>query len=121
MEKTEGFFKRKPYLKAHRRLKIFHKKGVYCVACGWKATHVNISSCKLTKYKENIFYKFTDSKQKRFLTVDHILPKSVGGTNRLENLQPLCNICNNKKGDQLISLKDINKLQQLHYNYVGKE
>ena len=35
----------------------------------------------------------------RSLTVDHIKPFSQGGTERLTNLQLLCNSCNSMKGD----------------------
>lgn len=31
------------------------------------------------------------------LTVDHVIPLSVGGTNWLKNLQPLCSSCNSSK------------------------
>lgn len=34
------------------------------------------------------------------LTVDHIIAKSKGGTDHLENLQLLCNHCNSVKGDR---------------------
>ena len=34
------------------------------------------------------------------LTVDHIVPKSKGGTDHLENLQLLCGHCNSVKGDR---------------------
>ena len=34
----------------------------------------------------------------RNLTVDHIIPKSRGGTDHLDNLQLLCNACNSMKG-----------------------
>lgn len=34
----------------------------------------------------------------RNMTIDHIVPKSKGGTDRLENLQLLCNACNSTKG-----------------------
>lgn len=31
------------------------------------------------------------------LTVDHIMPRTAGGTDALENIQPLCRQCNEKK------------------------
>jgi hypothetical protein len=35
---------------------------------------------------------------RRFLTVDHIIPESRGGTLDLDNLQTLCKPCNSRKG-----------------------
>jgi 5-methylcytosine-specific restriction endonuclease McrA len=35
-------------------------------------------------------------------TVDHILPRSKGGTECLANLQLLCRKCNQEKGDTII-------------------
>jgi len=34
------------------------------------------------------------------LTIDHVLPKSRGGTNRWTNLVTCCGSCNRKKGDK---------------------
>lgn len=36
------------------------------------------------------------------LTVDHIMPVSLGGTNDISNLQPLCMPCNRLKGNRWI-------------------
>lgn len=49
---------------------VFERDGYRCVICGtWKD-----------------------------LTIDHIVPKSKGGTNDPGNLQTMCRICNSKKG-----------------------
>lgn len=35
----------------------------------------------------------------RMATVDHVIPRALGGTNRLDNLRLSCRECNNIKGD----------------------
>jgi len=32
------------------------------------------------------------------ITVDHVVPLSLGGSNAIENIQPLCERCNTEKG-----------------------
>lgn len=40
------------------------------------------------------------------LTIDHIVPLSLGGTNNLENLQTLCQSCNQGKGQRIIKYRN---------------
>ena len=35
------------------------------------------------------------------LTEDHIIPLSKGGNNKIENIQPLCGVCNCKKYNKI--------------------
>jgi len=40
------------------------------------------------------------------LSIDHIIPRSLGGVNRNENYQTLCRFCNNLKGKKIINFRN---------------
>lgn len=54
-----------------------------------------VAKCELMGNKCQICNK-TNAEAK--LTIDHIIPVSLGGTNEISNLQPLCLSCNSRKG-----------------------
>jgi 5-methylcytosine-specific restriction endonuclease McrA len=39
------------------------------------------------------------------ITIDHVTPISLGGSNDITNLQPLCRSCNSKKGNRVIDYR----------------
>ena len=47
--------------------------------------------------KEKFNYKCANCRKEKPLTKDHIKPLSKGGTDYIENIQPLCRNCNSKK------------------------
>jgi len=65
------------------REKIFERDGYKCLSCGndWK-------------------YK---------LTIDHVIPLTLGGKNNLDNYQTLCTKCNVKKGTKETDYRSILK------------
>lgn len=81
-----------------RRIKVFLKKGCTCVTCGLTGT---ILALTLDKARGKHWDLFADNGE--MMTVDHILPKSLGGTNSMGNYQPMCSTCNNKKGNKIES------------------
>lgn len=53
--------------------------------------------------------------RKKDIDIDHIVPKSRGGTNDLSNLQALCRYCNRSKGNRMQDTKyDIKRLMKKH-------
>lgn len=41
----------------------------------------------------------------QMVTIDHIVPVSKGGTNSIDNLQPLCGSCNSSKADKTVDYR----------------
>lgn len=59
-----------------------------------KRYNYSCAICKITE--DDLAKKYKDS-QFRKLTIDHIKPIARGGTNYIDNIQPLCIGCNAKK------------------------
>lgn len=61
----------------------------------------NFSFQQWQELKEQYDYKCVMCKQKKKLTIDHIIPISKGGTNYIINIQPLCKPCNSSKWNRI--------------------
>lgn len=82
------------------RLNTF-KKGTVCVRCGIKGTHFwaeRQHHGNTLKFHLNMYGTNTNGHEV-LMTKDHILPKSKGGKNSLDNMQTMCIVCNQYKGN----------------------
>lgn len=97
-------FRGHPVRMDSQRYRVFKEKGTGCVECGIKGSHFRLERHALDMENErNRFhfnlYAVNGAGQEVLMTKDHITPKSLGGSNRLENLQPMCRFCNERKGN----------------------
>lgn len=77
------------------KYKLFHKDDYTCCCCGLRATAVDIYGDQPKPH-----YVLFRGREDRFLTIDHIHPRSKGGKNKFSNLQTLCNVCNIARGNK---------------------
>lgn len=95
-----------------RTLKLFKNKGLDCAFCGMKGEIFKEWTIDGSNFLCLYGITYTNRGPKHVLmTADHIFPKSLGGTDKYKNLQPMCSICNNKKGNiiqlEYIELEDV--------------
>lgn len=90
--------------KRSQRIELFFEKGITCVECGIKGSVFWLES---NVKKESPHLNLYAVKNDKFvlMTKDHIFPKSKGGENILENYQTMCQICNMKKSNKIITVK----------------
>ena len=82
----------------HRRLRVFHHHGRKCVNEHCQKEGIYLIKAQNTDGGFHIDLYTADFE---LMTIDHIIPKSKGGTNTLENLQPMCHTCNTHKADKI--------------------
>lgn len=82
-----------------QRLQTFFTKGTKCVCCGIegsffaKEKHQNDISYHLN------LYGYDENGQEVLMTKDHIIPRSKGGKDNIDNYQTMCTRCNFIKGN----------------------
>ena len=84
----------------------FFEHGMVCVKCGirgeyfWLETMGYGKNNKYAKPHFNVYGVKNDGKEMQ-MTKDHVIPKSKGGLDVLQNYQPMCKQCNANKGDNI--------------------
>lgn len=73
--------------------------GAVCVKCGVEGVEFRLERDTMGTAKGHHFNLYT--KDGIMITKDHIIPKSKGGLDSLENFQTMCSPCNWEKGDTL--------------------
>lgn len=82
---------------------LFMNKGVACIGCQRTGNMfavektLGIHASVFNDWHLNLYHR-NEFGQEVMMTTDHILAKSSGGTDDLHNLQPLCIVCNMRKG-----------------------
>jgi len=76
------------------RYMTFYQKGVTCACCGRVGTHFKLDGDGDVRRHFNLYCD-----DGMLMTKDHIMPKSLGGSDSIDNLQPMCAECNFKKGN----------------------
>lgn len=97
----DKFYDQRRWFKSHRRLKVFWLKGKKCVHCNTVGNVIIKSRDKGGQINYDLYRCNKHGNGRVLMTVDHIIPKCLGGTWNIENLQPMCCKCNQRKGDTL--------------------
>ena len=82
------------------RLITFKTRGVKCACCGLEGSFFAIETQKEDIPPHINLYAIDEAGREVLMTHDHIIPRSKGGKNKLENCQTMCKPCNEKKGDK---------------------
>lgn len=100
------FGQHKASVSCMRLLNFFHH-GVSCIECGITGNifrverdRTAVGKHKYGNWHLNLYVK-EGSGRPTLMTMDHIIPRSRGGDTSLENLQPMCEKCNSRKGNLL--------------------
>ena len=100
-KRPERLYNSNPVKMDSLRYQTFAKKGTVCAFCSLEGTFFALEKHnkgqKSDRWHLNL-YGINEFGQEVLFTKDHIIPTARGGKNCLNNLQPSCYPCNNKKG-----------------------
>lgn len=90
-------------IKASRTVQTVLRGKKKCVSCHEISEIVAVVLNNNTGKKNVVFLVKGDTNTLTPLTKDHIVAKSRGGTDKFENLQCMCSICNTTKADNIVN------------------
>ncbi len=89
------------------RYKLFLTKGLKCVGCSREGNMFALErakdNCNPDAYHFNLYHAQTNKLGEMIetlMTKDHIVPKSKGGPDHIDNYQTMCTQCNRIKADK---------------------
>jgi hypothetical protein len=90
-------------LSGKKKYRLFSRGGgICCAGCGIKPTHYwveeNTTAAGEVSHTLNLYGNHPEKGEVMF-NIDHIQPKSLGGSNSIDNMQIMCEICNTQKGN----------------------
>lgn len=88
------------FKRTSQRLALFRKNHI-CVDCGIEGNLFVLESHHKGQTPHMNLYSVDADGKMVLMTKDHILPRSKGGLNVMENYQTMCQICNAIKGDSM--------------------
>lgn len=94
------------------RVDVFLQKGTACVCCNKVGKHFLLYD----KGQGKQVGLFTDDGV--MMTVDHIIAKCKGGKYTVENLQPMCRVCNSIKADLDLTIPELRERIKMLYSLI---
>ncbi|MGD2071950.1 MAG: HNH endonuclease [Candidatus Thorarchaeota archaeon] len=89
------------YYKFRKLRKLLGQQKNKCALCSAFAFEIGLYYNTKNNAFEFKFHTIDSNGNFSFMTIDHIIPKSKSGKNKIPNLQILCNKCNSRKGAKL--------------------
>ena len=86
------------------------QRGPRCICCGLEGIQFQLELPPRDKRPHFNLYGMDTDGDLVMLTKDHIVARAKGGGNHPSNLQTLCCVCNERKGDLSVSIEELREL-----------